>query len=103
MILLDLTLLFFLFLVVLNYRAQRSVLFPPFIFCAMWLLDLAVFRSGLIEVDPDRVARLDLIRFSRIISGSRSGFVQRWRLDCRSCSAKVAPHSSFSAQAGKDF
>jgi oligosaccharide repeat unit polymerase len=49
---LDLALLFFLVLAVLNYRAHRSVLYPPFLFCAMWLLDLAVFRSGLIEVDP---------------------------------------------------
>jgi oligosaccharide repeat unit polymerase len=49
---LDIALIIFLLLVVLNYRAQRSVLYPPFIFCAMWLLDLAVLRSGLIEVDP---------------------------------------------------
>lgn len=52
MIPVDLALIFFLLLVVLNYRAHRSVLYPPFIFCAMWLLDLAVIRSGLIEVDP---------------------------------------------------
>jgi oligosaccharide repeat unit polymerase len=49
---LDLAILFFLLLVVLNYRAQRSVLYPPFIFCATWLLDLAFTRSGLIVVDP---------------------------------------------------
>ena len=48
----DLVFIFFLLLVVLNYRAHRSVLYPPFIFCAMWLLALTVFRSGLIEVDP---------------------------------------------------
>jgi oligosaccharide repeat unit polymerase len=48
---LDLALIFFLLLVVLNYRAQRSVLYPPFIFCAMWLLDLVVIRLGLIELD----------------------------------------------------
>jgi len=49
---LDLALIFFLLLTVLNYRAHRSVLYPPFIFCAMWLLDLAVYRSGLIEINP---------------------------------------------------
>lgn len=49
---LDLALVFFLLLVVLNYRAQRSVLYPPFIFCAIWLLDLGVIRSHLIELDP---------------------------------------------------
>jgi oligosaccharide repeat unit polymerase len=49
---LDLALIFFLLLVVLNYRAHRSVLYPPFIFCAMWLLVLLVVRLGLIELDP---------------------------------------------------
>jgi oligosaccharide repeat unit polymerase len=49
---LDLALIFFLLLTVLNYRAQRSVLYPPFIFCAMWLFDLTIFRLGLIETDP---------------------------------------------------
>ncbi|WP_158819626.1 O-antigen polymerase [Granulicella sp. S156] len=49
---LDVTLILFLILVILNYGAHRSVLYPPFIFCSMWLLDLIVFRSGLIEVDP---------------------------------------------------
>jgi oligosaccharide repeat unit polymerase len=52
----DLALIFFFCLVVLNYRAQRSVLYPPFVFCAMWLLDLMVLRLNsilsLIEVTP---------------------------------------------------
>jgi oligosaccharide repeat unit polymerase len=48
---LDCALLFFLLLVGLNYRVQRSALYPPFLFCAMWLLVLSVLRSGLIEVD----------------------------------------------------
>jgi oligosaccharide repeat unit polymerase len=52
MSILDLVILFFILLVVLNYRAHRSVLFPPFIFCALWLLDLLVFRLGLIEINP---------------------------------------------------
>jgi oligosaccharide repeat unit polymerase len=49
---LDVTLIFFFILVILNYCGHRSVLYPPFIFCSMWLLDLIVLRSGLIEVDP---------------------------------------------------
>jgi oligosaccharide repeat unit polymerase len=52
MISLDLALIFFFLLVAFNYRVQRSVLYPPFIFCAMWLLDLVVYRSGFIEIDP---------------------------------------------------
>ena len=35
MIFLDLALIFFLLLTVLNYRAHRSVLYPPFIFCGV--------------------------------------------------------------------
>jgi oligosaccharide repeat unit polymerase len=49
---LDTVLLLFLLLTALNYRVQRSVLYPPFIFCAMWLLDLAVLRCRFIAVDP---------------------------------------------------
>ena len=49
---LDLAFIFFLLLTFLNYRARSSVLYPPFIFCVMWLLPLAVIRSGLIEIYP---------------------------------------------------
>jgi oligosaccharide repeat unit polymerase len=48
----DFALIFFLLLATLNYRVHRSVLYPPFIFSLMWLLDLTLLRSGLIEVDP---------------------------------------------------
>ena len=58
---LDLALLFFLLLVVLNYRAQRSVLYPPFIFCVTWLLDLALYRSGLIEIEPVHANTLAIV------------------------------------------
>ena len=43
-------------------------MYPPFIFCVMWLLDLAVIRSGLIEIYPvhgntpcDRRSRSDCV------------------------------------------
>ena len=52
MIPLTVSLIFFLCLVVLNYRVQRSVLYPPFIFCAMWLLVPVVACSRLIDVNP---------------------------------------------------
>jgi oligosaccharide repeat unit polymerase len=52
MISLDLALISIFILVVLNYRAQRSVLYPPFIFCAMWLLVIVLIRLDLIELDP---------------------------------------------------
>jgi uncharacterized membrane protein YjjP (DUF1212 family) len=34
-----------------NYRLSRSVLYPPFVFSAMWALALTVYGAGLIEVD----------------------------------------------------
>jgi oligosaccharide repeat unit polymerase len=80
MIPLDLALIFFLLLVVLNYRAQRSVLYPPFIFCAMWLIDLAVIRSGLIEIDPVHGNTLAIVAAgaaSFSVGGLLAGFAPR--------------------------
>lgn len=39
-------------LTILNYWFWRSVLYPPFIFCFMWLFDLATWRMHLIDVYP---------------------------------------------------
>ncbi len=39
-------------LTAVNYRVHRSVLYPPFVLCSMWLIDLATYQSGLIEVNP---------------------------------------------------
>ena len=39
-------------LVLGNYWLSRSVLYPPFLFCSMWLLDLSLYRMDLIETDP---------------------------------------------------
>lgn len=39
-------------LTVVNYWLWRSVLYPPFIFCFMWLFDLATWRMNLIDVYP---------------------------------------------------
>ena len=58
---LDLALIFFLLLVVLNYRAQRSVLYPPFIFCALWLFVLTVIRLDLLDFDPLHDNTLEIV------------------------------------------
>ena len=58
---LDVALIFFLFLVVVNYRLRRSVLYPPFIFSLMFLLDLIVVRSGLIEINPLHADTLGIV------------------------------------------
>ncbi len=49
---LDLTIAAFVLMVAGNYCVARSVLYPPFIFCVMFLLDFSIYRAGLIEVDP---------------------------------------------------
>jgi oligosaccharide repeat unit polymerase len=39
-------------LVLGNYWLSRSVLYPPFLFCGMWLLVLSMYRMNLIETYP---------------------------------------------------
>lgn len=52
---------FLLALVFANYRFRRSVLYPPFLFCAMWLFDACLYRLGLIDIDPLHATTLYLI------------------------------------------
>jgi len=40
------------FLVLANYWLSRSVLYPPFLFCCMWLLVLSMYRMDLIQTEP---------------------------------------------------
>jgi oligosaccharide repeat unit polymerase len=61
MISIDLALILFFLLVTLNYAMHRSVLYPPFIFCAMWLLDLVVIRSNVIQLDPIHANTLAIV------------------------------------------
>jgi oligosaccharide repeat unit polymerase len=35
-----------------NYRLRRSVLYPPFLFCGMWLLDAVIYRLHLVDINP---------------------------------------------------
>ena len=35
-----------------NYRMKRSILYPPFIFCAMWLVVMSIYWTRPLEVDP---------------------------------------------------
>lgn len=46
----DLVLLALAGLMAANYMFRRSILYPPFMFCGMWLLDLFVYRMNLIPV-----------------------------------------------------
>ena len=49
---LDILIALFATLALVNYRLRRSVLYPPFLFCAMWLLDAIVYRLHLIDINP---------------------------------------------------
>jgi oligosaccharide repeat unit polymerase len=54
-------------LVIANYHFKRSVLYPPFLFCAMWLFDACLYRAGLIQVDPLHLATLCLIAAGALV------------------------------------
>jgi oligosaccharide repeat unit polymerase len=47
----DLVLIILVALVVVNYRISRSVLYPPFLFCGMWLLAFSLYRMNMVETD----------------------------------------------------
>jgi oligosaccharide repeat unit polymerase len=34
-----------------NYWIKRSVLYPPFLFCSMWLLAIGLYRMNIVETD----------------------------------------------------
>ena len=34
-----------------NYWIKRSVLYPPFLFCSMWLLATGLYRMNIVETD----------------------------------------------------
>ena len=48
-------------LVLANYRFKPSVVYPPFIFCLMWFLDLSTYSFNLIDINPLHVQTLLLI------------------------------------------
>src|SRR5271154_6848300 len=54
-------------LVLGNYWASRSVLYPPFLFCSMWLLDLSLYRMDLVETDPVHSTTLAIIALGSVL------------------------------------
>ena len=56
---------FFLILLFVNYRLNRSVLYPPFIFCTMWLLVLLLYLLNLAPIN-----RLHLETFVVVSTGA---------------------------------
>src|ERR1700722_17822142 len=48
-------------LILVNYWLSRSVLYPPFLFCSIWLLDLPIYRFSPGEFDPLHANTLALL------------------------------------------
>jgi oligosaccharide repeat unit polymerase len=44
-----------------NYWIKRSVLYPPFLFCSMWLLATALYWTNLVQTDTVRPSTLAII------------------------------------------
>jgi oligosaccharide repeat unit polymerase len=44
-----------------NYWFKRSVLYPPFLFCGMWLLDAILHSVQIVEVDPLHPVTLEVV------------------------------------------
>jgi oligosaccharide repeat unit polymerase len=55
------TLATLLLLTFLNYKIARSVLYPPFIFSAIWVLPITIYAAGFIPTDSIRPATFYLI------------------------------------------
>jgi oligosaccharide repeat unit polymerase len=54
-------------LLLVNYWISRSILYPPFIFCFMWTLDLVVCRLHLIELDPIHAITLWVVSLGALV------------------------------------
>jgi oligosaccharide repeat unit polymerase len=48
-------------LTVVNYWIKRSVLYPPFLFCLMWLLATGLYWTNLVETDTVRPSTLAIV------------------------------------------
>jgi oligosaccharide repeat unit polymerase len=74
-------------LVMGNYVLRRSILYPPFIFCAMWSMDLMIYRLHPIPIDSIHTVTLYVIvlgaflfSFGGAIALSLSGFLISTRI-----------------------
>ena len=61
MTMLDLLIVGLVLLTGVNYWFRRSVLYPPFLFCGIWLLDSILHRVQLVEVDPLHPITLEVV------------------------------------------
>ena len=53
-------------LALFNYRCARSILYPPFIFCSMWLLAMSLYQLNLVDLGTLHNNTLQIIAFGAI-------------------------------------
>jgi len=63
----DLLLALLALLILVNYWLSRSVLYPPFLFCGMWLLDFTLYRLDLTPTDPIHANTLAIIALGAVL------------------------------------
>lgn len=54
-------------LALVNYRVSRSVLYPPFLFCIMWLLVFSIYQCNFMTVDPIHTETLLVVGFGAFL------------------------------------
>jgi oligosaccharide repeat unit polymerase len=63
----DLVIALLALLVLVNYWISRSVLYPPFLFCGMWLLDLSLYWLDLTPMDPIHSNTLGIVAMGAML------------------------------------
>jgi oligosaccharide repeat unit polymerase len=63
----DLLLALLALLVLVNYWISRSVLYPPFLFCGMWLLDFSLYWLDLTPLDPIHSNTLAIVALGAVL------------------------------------
>ncbi|MGC2403437.1 MAG: O-antigen polymerase [Acidobacteriaceae bacterium] len=80
-----------------NYWRSRSVLYPPFLFCAMWILDLGIYRFNLKTFDLPHTNTLNVITFGALVfslGGFAAMFVPRALVTARLIITRFPPRNN---------
>ncbi len=60
-------------LILVNYWISRSVLYPPLLFCGMWLLDLSLYRLNLTPIYPLHSETIGIIGVGAVLFSMGGG------------------------------
>jgi oligosaccharide repeat unit polymerase len=79
-----------------NYWLSRSVLYPPFLYCGIWLLDLGIYRLNVQEFDPPHANTLYILTFGAIcfsVGGIAALLLPRNLVDTRFILTRFPPRN----------